>query len=379
MVLSRVDTLSTASPFVVDTAAAVRMGVVSGRDDTASMLVRVADAKVLRSGTIVVADDYRGELRFYTRYGVFAKSVRDHSNGAGSYAFVRALHTRGDTLVVGTSTGVTLVSATGAFLSATPPMRGDLLGVLQTGRYLIRRTSDETSAFQGQKGVVKSLLQDTLFFVDPRGVAGGRVAVLPSRIHVSLFNPDPNPLVFPITFMESPFEPESYYAVARTGFYFTDGQNMEVRLYSTAGRITRIIRLEVASPVLLPAMIDTWHAAVLRKYPVVDTRRYVEWALGQYPAPRRVPHIRALKLAADGRIWVREHEYPASDMARWRVFSAEGVYEGVVQLPSRWTVHQIENDFILASEAAAGGERIVSLYNLRATSSAGGAAPTRTR
>ncbi len=352
------------APYIVDTAAVLKLGASTAPGDSLSLINQAVDVTVLKSGTIAVADEFDTRIKFFSRYGAFTTAAGGRGSDSGMFTALKSVDARGDTLVACCSPGVSLFSASGKFLSATPPFRSEFLGVMPSGRYLVRNTTNETSAFQGQKGVVKSLLTDTLFFVDSRGTFSGRVVSLPSRIHVGVFNPDPNPLGLSITFLETPFEPESYYAMARTGFYYTDGRNIEARLYTSAGVLTRIIRLQKPAPALTAALVDQFKQAVLRKYTVVETRRYIEWVLSQYTAPQSLPMVRALRVAADGRIWLREHAFPATADATWHIFNAEGAYEGALQLPSKWTVHHIENEFVVVSEVGANGRSLVTVHKL---------------
>ncbi len=353
------------APFTVDTAAVLRLGAAIAGADSASVVRQAVDATVLRSGTIVIADNFDSHLRFFSRYGAFAAAVGGRGSDSGRFLALKSVDARGDTLVACCSPGVSLFNAAGKFLSATPPFRGEYLGVMQNGRYLVRGTTSETAAFQGQKGVVKSLLLDTLFLVDSRGTFSGRIAVLPSKIHIGVFNPDQNPLGVSITYLETPFEPESYYAPARTGFYYTDGRSIEARLYSPTGQLLRIVRLNTPVPPLTPAVADQFKQAVLRKYTVVETRRYIEWVLSQYTVPQSMPQVRALRVAADGRIWLRQHAFPATATATWHIFSGEGAYEGVVLLPARWKVLQVEAEFIVVSQTDADGNNVVSVHGIK--------------
>jgi hypothetical protein len=111
-------------------------------------------------------------------------------------------------------------------------------------------------------------------------------------------------------------------------------------------------------------MAEFYRSAVLAKYPVDATRGYIDWVLTQYTSPTTLPHVRALKLAADGRLWLREHVFPPAATARWHILHPDGAYEGSVELPASWTVHQIENGFLLVSQPSPTGEKIVSLHNI---------------
>jgi hypothetical protein len=275
------------------------------------------------------------------------------------------LHVVNDTVVVEAASGVLRFNRDGQFISTTPPVRARLLGPLPLSRYFLRRTTSETHSYQGQKGVEKALLNDSLHIMDARGTPGPRIAVLPSRVHVNVYNPDPNPLGLTITYLESPFEPEAKYAVARGGFYYCDGRRFEIRLHSTSGRLTRIIRLATPDLLVTSVMADTWRQTILRKYTVPETRRYIEWVLGQYQLPPAFPMVKAMVLAADGRIWLRENAFPAAASASWHVFHPDGAYQGVVRLPSAWTVHQIENEFVLVSVATPDGAALVQVHPVR--------------
>jgi hypothetical protein len=353
----------------VDSAAILTLAVAptdTGVDAGAARFTRIGGARVMRSGAIVVGDDAAARLHFFSRYGVPGRTAGGPSDSVGNLTSVRILDLRGDTVVVCCSPGVALFSSSGNFLIASAPFRGEMLGYVPNGRYLVRRTSSETFAYQGQKGVVKTLLMDTLFLADTRGNVGARIAVLPSRIHVSVFNPDPNPLGLPITYIESPFEPESHYVTTRSGFVYTDGRTVEVRTYAATGRLTRIARLQLAPPDLTPQLVQSYRQTVLRKYTVIETRRYIEWVLGQYVTPETLPMVRALRVGSDGRVWMREHAFPAKATATWHVFSTDGSYEGTVSMPASWRVHQIDADVMLVSEQLPNGSAMVSLHQVSA-------------
>jgi hypothetical protein len=115
---------------------------------------------------------------------------------------------------------------------------------------------------------------------------------------------------------------------------------------------------------LTPALADSYRQAILRKYSNVDTRRYIEWVLGQYQLPQTIPAVRGLEISPDGRMWIREHAFPIPQQATWHVFAPDGAYEGEVQLPSRWKVHQVGADFVLVSEPVSAGNSVVSLHRL---------------
>jgi hypothetical protein len=97
---------------------------------------------------------------------------------------------------------------------------------------------------------------------------------------------------------------------------------------------------------------------------VAEARSYVDWVLSQYLTPPQMPLVRDMKVAPGGRIWLKEHRFPEGAMSVWHVFGSLGAHEGIVELPSRLRVHQVDAEFVLASSTTGSGVVEVTLHRV---------------
>jgi hypothetical protein len=78
---------------------------------------------------------------------------------------------------------------------------------------------------------------------------------------------------------------------------------------------------------------------------------------------------------ANGELWVSEYRYevhtrdydepaPSADRTRWNVFTRDGVWSATIVLPTRFTIKQVGEDFLLGVNRDDDNVKRVTLYRL---------------
>ena len=74
-----------------------------------------------------------------------------------------------------------------------------------------------------------------------------------------------------------------------------------------------------------------------------ESRSRVRVALNRLHAPVGTPGYRVVRVAADGRLWIREPGVTADGMRTWTVVSADGIPEATVDIPARLDPHDMNS------------------------------------
>lgn len=77
-----------------------------------------------------------------------------------------------------------------------------------------------------------------------------------------------------------------------------------------------------------------------------ETRSSVRDALNRLPAPGGTPGYRMVRVARDGRLWIREPRVRPDGMRTWTVVSADGIPEAVIAIPARLDPHDMSSSEI---------------------------------
>ena len=83
------------------------------------------------------------------------------------------------------------------------------------------------------------------------------------------------------------------------------------------------------------------------------------WTLRERPLLRS-----AILIAESGHVWVREYGFSRSAPAHWSVFTKDGEYVGLVDMPVRFEPFQIGADGILGKWADDDGVEYIQLFAL---------------
>jgi sugar lactone lactonase YvrE len=62
-----------------------------------------------------------------------------------------------------------------------------------------------------------------------------------------------------------------------------------------------------------------------------------------------MPSYAEFCIDSEGYLWVEDYRKPGDERSRWTVFDLDGLMLGRVELPDRFTIHQIGRDFVLGT------------------------------
>ncbi len=146
--------------------------------------------------------------------------------------------------------------------------------------------------------------------------------------------------------MQVPFSPMSRFATWRGGYVFNDGASAVFRFYSSTGILDRTLELALPKPEpVAPADKKAFARATVKRAP--DVAGAVREALSEVAYPAQFPRCDGLLVGATGEIWVREYAHADAVTVRWRVFNAEGVFEGSLDLPVSFTPLEADSATVL--------------------------------
>jgi hypothetical protein len=347
--------LEHAAEWRVDSMPLLRIGVLDG--DTVYQLNNVGGVRSLRSGNIAVLN-FR-DIRIFDRGGRFIRSISRDGEGPGELRTPTGLwRLPGDSLLVfdaelGRST---VFTETGRVARVTPMqapiLNAQLVGVFADGSLLmlddridvppagfsmnyttyVRRSADGV--------LVDSLPRQELGLLgligDPRsGMIGGPA----------------------FTTRRQPAAHGSTYWVPTGG--------PEILRYSAGGTLQHIYRWDAGDLSVLPDEIRQWREDRLRGVPA-EHRPARERLLAELPAAERHAAVRRTLADEAGRLWAEVNPRPGHrGPSRWLVFDDDGVVIARVELPPRFTPHEIGRNYVLGVQRDALDIEYVVRYRLR--------------
>lgn len=348
---------------------AVDIGVLDG--DPHYQLFRVTGALRLSDGRLVVANSGTNELRYYDPSGAYMTSAGRRGGGPGEFGGLSWLGaSAGDSVLAydWPNRRISVFDADGRFargfvlrdLSHAPPGHVHP-AVLGAGLLLIG-----TQRFFREGPLTTGVYHDTIFHLvfDGEGVladtagrhAGAEFFVAALGEHIDL--------------MPLPFGRSTHTAPWRDGFFFGTGASYEVAYYSLSGNLLRSVRKTHTATQVTPAHIRSYVEAQLEEIDDQEERRFIESVFAEMPFPETMPAYQDVLVDADGNLWVQEYRKPGASRPSWTVFDSDGVMLGVVETPTRFTVYQIGNDFVLGRWTDELDIEHVQLYELRKDPSA---------
>ena len=336
--------------WVVDTGSAYQIGEVEGKEPY--LFSRIAGARRLLDGRVVVLDRESCELRFFDGEGGFLERTGGRGEGPGE--FTRRLCT----LVPSPGTD-SLRAYDGARLSFFDDWGrfSHRLPVLWPGH--------RVASVVGVAG--ESVLVETRRFVTS---PDGGIAPEPSTTKFALLRLESRQAVwegfylgaqqytfalpeYPVTYFV-PFDILPSAAIGVDGFFLTLGEEMgpEILEFDTSGRLRRVIRLD--EPTLPPSPEDldkyTEFQVDRRKVPHDYRERFFEVERSRYqemPLPDSIPVFSRLLIDETGLLWAELYRFDVLAPARWLVFGPNGEGLGSVDMPPDLEVWQIGHDFVL--------------------------------
>lgn len=342
----------------------VRIGAVEG--DPAYQFDGIMGVRLLSDRRIVVGNMGTAELRIYDAAGVHEVTAGRRGAGPGEFRQVMGVVVLpGDTiLVLDRFDRAQLFDPRGEFAALVMPRdflsdRAWIHGAFADGALVLTRTHQPDDALRAPQSV-----SSTLFAVprEARSDAGSRRSppAADSLLHIPIIRMVPG-----FRGMPTPVEFAGlvHVALAPDGIYSADSENFEVRSYDRSGRLTGIFR-RAWSPIPVTQDHIDRHSAHVVDGPGED---------GQ-PVPERLRQQRIEIMAAStfashfpafdqaladrgGNLWLRGYDpddlmqrtvfNPSpSRPRRWTVFSRDGVWLGEVEMPARFVVMDIGEDYV---------------------------------
>lgn len=357
--------------------------VIGGADERQEYALGAVAGAILHAGFIAVADRSAREVRLYDGAGRFVRSMGRRGSGPGEFRSLTSVwRLAGDTLLVWDAelqraTRLT----TGGHLTATltPDLEGaqsvlpPLVGVLQSGALLFSDPRPTLTLRSERPGVRADSV--TYLLIDPSG--GARRAIWREagpEIFLSvgdgLWRTDP--VIFGRTTLAAAGGEHVFVAytdslhVRRLDLYGDAAEfvrpaaarRVDVR-WVDAERQTRLREVEQ-----LPATLQSLGVTISDGPTPDEMVRLLERAARQVPARRTLPDIAALKVAADGHLWVGEHPSPDARAVRWLVLDARLVPVGRVTIPAGLELLDASGDAILVRRIDPLGRESLLLHRL---------------
>jgi len=338
---------------------------------------RVAGAARLHDGRIVVADGGSMSLRFFDSTGTFLKSVGRRGGGPGEFQALRVFFAMpGDTLVAGADIGgdLSYFTGDGRYLerrgvmnpsipianAGMPAMLAPLDG---SGTRAVAALSRPKPRGPGSRWVDSF----PLAIVDAQNAEVGQLGTLPA---MDLAMSDGNP-------RQVWFGAAAVYASGNGLFYIGYGSEYTIRVYSSHGKLLRIIRRAWTPTRVTKADIEAYVVEWGKRW-IKKTGAEAEAereSLRNDPYAPQVPAFAQFLLDRTGRLWVREAHLADAPGAgalnttpliasRWSVFDQTGHWLGDVTMPARFQPRDIGANYVLGTAIDEDGVQSIALYRL---------------
>ncbi len=317
----------------------------------------------LPTGGFVIADGGSHEIRLFDNDGRFLTATGRRGDAPGEYRQMAGLgYGPGDSVWVydfGTRR-FTVLTAAGE-LVRTMNLGGALSAVGAVGRFsdgsfIVR----EYWGSGTHSGVVRSGLSR-----DPAAVAAysadgaelDTVGLFPGR-EVYIGSEDGRAV------MSAPLYARTA-SVAMSGdeIYVGDQERFEAGLYTASGDLRRLVRVLGVDLRVTQEDIERAVAERLADQPP-ERHAMLRAHLDAMDVPETRPAYGRMLVDSEGNLWVAEYASFPMEPATWRVFDSGGGLLGAVQVPERFHVHQIGEDWILGVWRDELGVEYMRVYGL---------------
>ncbi len=322
----------------------LQVGMAEGRPEY--QFVRIEGAIRLPDGRIVVADAGSWEIRFFDSQGAFLAATGRRGDAPGEYRQIAGLgYGPGDSLWVYDfgHRRFTVLTAAGEPVR-TMNLGGALsavgaVGRLSDGSFIVREywsSGSHTGAVKGglsREPAAVAMYSGDGFTLDTIGLYPGREVYIGSEDGRAV--------------MSAPLLARNASVVLwGDEVYVGDQERFEIGLFSRSGVLERLIRLLNVDLRVTQQDIERAVAERLANEPP-ERHAMLRAHLDAMDVPETRPAFGRLLVDAQGNLWVAEHtSYPAEPVA-WSVFDSDGRLLGAVQVPERYHIHQIGEDWIL--------------------------------
>lgn len=327
-------------------------------------LFEVQGAARLSDGRIVVANAGTHELRFYSGTGEHLRTVGGEGGGPGEFQNIRTLAgLEGDSLLVYDwgQRRVSMFDATGAFVrSFTPGAETEfpnVRGVLSDGS-LLASLAVSFGAAGPRTGIHRAA--PTYVRYDRTGALLDTVGAFPSAPMYLDVHEDGGG----VSFTSAPFAPSSEVEARGDRVYYGPGDRYQLRVYSLRGELLRLIRRDAPNRPVTAEDIERFKQAELEEASDDNWRHRLEQMLAEMPFPATMAAYGSIEVDALGDVWVEVFFAPGDEQPRRDVFDPAGRYLGTVEAPSRFTIYEIGDDYVLGGWRDAYDVEHVRMYEL---------------
>lgn len=344
----------------------VEIGVAEG--DGAYLLNDVRSAVRLSDGRIAVANAGTYEIRFYDQEGRFIRSVGGEGEEPGEFGEIRGME-------LGTSDSIyvfdpelqrlSIFDGSGKLARVSRVSSSTALahvGRFADGRWYARNEQ------QFQSGLLGEIQRDTAryFLVDATFETESLITAFPG-VMTALFGDDPE---CPAK-RWAPFTPLPAQAAHGDFLYVVSGEDFNLRVFLSDGRLVRIVRNPGERLAVSDAHRAAWIDDILATVPEAarpEGRRVLE----NIPTPDTLPVYNDVVVDARGYVWLQEYTslpgpglYWSGSGRRWIVLSPAGELVARVETPVALDVFDIGSDYILGRWWDEGQVEYVRMYALK--------------
>lgn len=331
---------------------------------------RISDISVASDGSLFVLNMGDASVRVFDSGGVFLDRFGRAGEGPGEFQWPAHVEVFGDTVAVfdGRLIRTTFFSRNGELFGSWPA--GDrATGVL----YPVGRTSDgwivqpwRNGGWGYEVGVAR---RDTSIVAFVTSLSTMRPDTLAVREILTYLGPRRWGVQSPtaMTVAEPLFEPEARHASDRQGnVYLHLGVAYAIYVYDSNGRYWRRATRAVEPTPVTEDLIDSYRDVMDAYWDTAQRRP--EWEIGKAADEARpaLPHVDALPqlgrllVSREGNIWVERIDLDPEPLARewtraprtpvstlWDVFDPDGRFVHTVELPPRFSPHDVGADWIV--------------------------------
>jgi hypothetical protein len=316
--------------------------------DTSSLFFRIVGLARLSDGRIVVANAGTHELRFYDELGEFIGSSGRAGSGPGEYGAISWLNvTANDSILIYDQAfrRISVLGGKGEY-RRTFALRGNgaqafILvpeGVFADGSILAARNT-----FPAGDALVTGVVRNSVAYyrVDAQGEildSLGQFPGLENYIRVSENW---------VSVSALPFARTPSAVTLGAELLVGNGATYSVAVYSSEGRLLRVMRRLTANLPVGPGHIDAYKLHQLAGIQNAEQRAEREKEFADVPFPETFPAFTAVRADSDGNIWVNDFAMTGEAVWSWSVFDPDGHWLGSVDAPRGFTIHQIGADYVL--------------------------------
>ena len=341
----------------------LQIGMLDG--DPAYQFFRVVAAVRLPNEHIVVANGGTAQIMAYDRSGTHLWTTGGRGEAPGEYRLITGLGAGpGDSLwvydfglrrftILAMTGDVLRTASIGASLSAP-----GAIGRMPDGSFVVKEAWSGLA--QGQDALGLERLPVAIARFGPNGEGPDTIVTVPGR-EVFLRTEDRRMV------MSAPLFARNTSAAIRAGrLAVGDQATFEIAIFSERGTLQRLARVPAVDLSISSSHVSEAKAARLEREPE-NERVTMARQLDAMDVPPTRPAFSDIMIDRQDHLWVRNYTLPPTTMDVWNVLAPNGELLGTVDLPVRFRLLDIGDDFILGTYRDDSDVEYVQLYGLSRT------------